>query len=207
MSGDPCSPSSHLSSSTPSSHCSSRPSSPMPSAQRPSGSIDFGRIADLETDLLPEDCLDGSEFDQYLPPGAHSNQQLYHGQYLKHSCAEGETNNNIHKNMRHFNAETILPDSEGYSCEDIPPMMRYHELQPSNALVKNERFPSTAHSYPYQNTMGINGSGSGYYSSTGQYLPSYQYMPPQRSVFTNPGSYVVNTVAGATPNDNWTNYV
>lgn len=201
MSGDPCSPSSHLSSSTPSSHCSSRPASPMvPTTQRPTNSIDFGRITDLETDFLPEDCIDGSEFDQYLPPGA-VNPQLYHGQYLKHT---EESNNNIHKNLRHYNPEAILPDGE-YNCTES--LVRYHELQPSNSLVKNERF-APAHGYTYQNGMSSLPSASGYNgSSYGQYLPSYQYMPPQRTVFPNSGSYVVNGVSAPTTNDNWSNYV
>lgn len=210
MSGDPCSPSSHLSSSsTPSSHCSSRPTSPIIPTQRPSNNIDFGRITDLETDLLPEDCLDASDFDQYLPPGVHTNQQLYHGQYLKHPCSsDSESNNNIHKNLRHFNNETVLPDSENYNCDEIPSLVRYHELQPSNSLVKPERFSAPgAQGYSYQNSMGINQTASGYYSNSSQYLPSYQYMPPQRTMFTNTGTYVVNGVTGTTSNETWTNYV
>lgn len=208
MGGDPCSPSSRLSSSsTPSSHCSSRPTSPNPPVHRPSNNIDFGRITDLDTDLLPEDGLDASDFDQYLPVGAHSNQQLYHTQYLKHpTCTDSESNNNIHKNIRSYN-EPLLPETEGYNCEEMS--IRYHELQPSNSVIKTERFPVTsAHSYPnYQNTLGITPGATTYFNNSGQYLPSYQYMQHQRSVFGNTNTYAVNGVNNTTPNDTWSNYV
>lgn len=211
MSGEPCSPSSHLSSSsTPSSHCSSRPASPNVPAHRPSNNIDFGRITDLETDLLPEDCLDASDFDQYLPPGAHSNQQLYHGQYLKHSSClvDPESNNNINKNIRHYPNDALLSETETYNCEEMSSIVRYHELQPSNTLVKTERFPvPSTHSYAYQNSIGINPATTSYFNNTGQYLPSYQYMQHQRSVFGNAGSYTVNSVNSSSSNETWTNYV
>lgn len=231
----PCSPSSRLSSTPPSSHCSSRPTSPSvcPShlnhhhhhphtppttsnTSEPTPSIDF-RIPDIETSLIHEEGIDGSEFDQYLPSGgfnsSHGIMHLHHHQqHGKHSqsrdCSGTDLeNNNMHnnKNKRYCTSAGAEGASDNYnnynSGDDVSTMVRYHELQPSEGLVKNERFPSASNVY-YQNGMPLNAS-AGYYSGNGQYLPNYQYLPHQRSVFTNSGTYVV---PNATTNDTWTNY-
>lgn len=240
----PCSPSSHLSSTPPSSHCSSRPTSPSvcPShhnhhhhhphtppttsnTSEPTPSIDF-RIPDIETSLIHEEGIDGSEFDQYLPisstggfNSSHGMVHLHHHQQHpgKHSqpreCPDLE-NNNVHANKSKRYCSSggssgsggVDGASDNYSSyssgDDVSSMVRYHELQPSEALVKNERFSSTPNAMYYQNGMPLNTS-SGFYSANGQYLPNYQYLPHQRSVFTNSGTYVVPT---ATTNDTWTNY-
>lgn len=202
LSVGPCSPSSQLSSTPPGSHCSSRPASPLPCSiqhhplntppitssatimhPEPTPSINF-RIPDFETSLITEECIDGSELDQYLPvtPAGYSSAHALHSKHVRfHSQhSDPEDNNNTH---------------------DVT-MTRYHELQPSDSLIKNERYANSNHAmYNYQNGVPLN-SSAGYYSGNLQYLSNYQYSQQQRPMFTN-GSYVGPT---GNSNEGWTNY-
>lgn len=208
----PCSPRSH--SSTSPSSCSSQPHSPSVAPQNfrsymePAPHMDF-RIPDLENTYISEDCLDSSDLDQYLPS---ENAHLYQGapcqqNYLKHSLEEDESNNN-HKNKRTCSDVPPGPATEGSYDTSLPPsLIRYHELQPSSSLVKNERFltpPSTA-VYTYQSGVSLP-PGASYYtnSSHHQYLPSYQYLPQRTTVFGNAsvGSYSVD----GNTTDSWGHY-
>lgn len=223
LSGGPCSPSSRVSSTSPSSHCSSRPVSPASvgittqhragsrNTAEPLPSIDF-RIPDLETSLITEECIDDSEFDQYLPPAASGMtvfQPTPSRSHVRHTYEEDtENNNSIHKNKKQSStSEPVTSPPDLYNYEDVS-LMRYHEMQPSDAYVKSERYPpaNPVSMYNYQNSVPLN-STSGYYTSNGQYLPNYQYLSHQRPIFSNTGSYVVNGTPAPTPNDNWKNFV
>ncbi|XP_023023564.2 uncharacterized protein [Leptinotarsa decemlineata] len=172
----PCSPRSH--SSTSPSTCSSQPNSPQISSQLlrscDQHSLDlesYHRIPDIDNAYMPDECLDSSDLDQYLPTEA---QYQYQQLYLKHNQDEEESNNN-YKNKK-LCTET---GQVGDRCEESTPFGRYHELQPST--VRSERYlqstSSGVYSYP--------SASSTYYSNNGhQYLPSYQYLPQRPSVFS-----------------------
>lgn len=196
----PCSPRSH--SSTSPSSCSSQPNSPSIPAQsfRPcietTSSVDF-RLPELDGAYIPvpEDCIDSSDLDQYLPnENSHTYQgNAYPQNYLKTDLDEEESNNN-QKNKRLCSGNT--PVHEGYD-ESLPSsFVRYHELQPSTSIVKSERYlsPSASPMYSYQSGVPIPSSASYYTNSSHQYLPSYQYLPQRTTVFSNAsiGSYSVD---------------
>lgn len=95
LSGDPCSPSSHLSSSTPSSHCSSRPASPRSAVTSFATASTTSAELGIDTGDLGDCLVDGSEFDQYLPPPPIPNQ--YHS-YRDYSFnAEDEEGSRYHE--------------------------------------------------------------------------------------------------------------
>ncbi|XP_060520157.1 transcription factor SOX-10-like [Cylas formicarius] len=173
----PCSPRSHSSASP--STCSSQPNSPQLSSQLlKSGEqhpidLDCHRIPELDGSYAlygPEDALDCSDLDQYLPSdsGYHS-----YPAYSKHGQQEQESNNNYKSKMVSSSQDAFEDGSFG----------RYHELQPS--AVKSERYGHTNSSglYTYQPSI----QNSAYYSNNSQYLPSYQYMQ-QRSMFNGASS-------------------
>ncbi|KAJ8941975.1 hypothetical protein NQ314_010199 [Rhamnusium bicolor] len=197
----PCSPRSH--SSTSPSTCSSQPHSPQISHQMLKSydqhNIDlesYHRIPEIDSTYVPDECLDSSDLDQYLPTEAQY-QQLY----LKHTLDEEECNNN-YKNKR------ICPEglqsAENYE-ESSASFSRYHELQPSS-VVKSERYVHSNSSgiYSYQSGMPISSSSSYYTNSNHQYLPSYQYLP-QRPVFST-SSAIGNYSSVEGSNDSWGHY-
>lgn len=206
----PCSPRSH--SSTSPSSCSSQPNSPsipppsFRSCVEAASSVDF-RLPDLDNAYIPvpEDCIDSSDLDQYLPS---ENSHIYQGNaypqnYLKNNLEEEESNNN-HKNKR-LCSENVTTH-EGYE-EAVPSsFVRYHELQPSSSIVKSERYlsPSGSTVYSYQSGVPIPPGASYYTNSSHQYLPSYQYLPQRTSVFSNAsiGSYSVD----GNTTDSWSHY-
>jgi hypothetical protein len=128
-------------------------------------SIDFSRI-DMdeltcggEPIMMQEDeaLVDGSELDQYLPPGGQQSHYLYpssfppsHPLWAIHkppseepASATQESNNSHAKHIKRCN-ETAHTAVEYYSTPDDlsvppPPSLRYHELQPSSGLIKTER--------------------------------------------------------------------
>lgn len=205
----PCSPRSH--SSTSPSSCSSQPNSPsihpqsFRSCVETASNVDF-RLPELDGAYIPvpEDCIDSSDLDQYLP---NENAHIYQGNaypqnYLKNSLDEEESNNN-HKNKRLCSENTT---NENYD-ESLPSsFVHYHELQPSSSIVKSERFlsPSASSVYSYQSGVPIPSSASYYTNSSHQYLPSYQYLPPRTTVFSNAsiGSYSVD----GNTTDSWGHY-
>ena len=103
-----------------------------------------------------EGLLDGNELDQYLPPGGQQTHYLYssstptHPLWLVHkspsddtSSESPESNNNHSSKHRSLSSSTSL-DYHFSSTDDtlpVPPptLPRYHELQPSSALIKTER--------------------------------------------------------------------
>lgn len=67
--------------------------------EQPPANIDF-RLPDIDNTYIPEDCLDSSDLDQYLPSeNAHVYQGSYQS-YLKSSTMEEDESNNNHKNKR-----------------------------------------------------------------------------------------------------------
>ncbi|XP_023705462.1 transcription factor Sox-10 [Cryptotermes secundus] len=131
-------------------------------------SIDFSRIDMDELTcggdpmMIQEDeaLVDGSELDQYLPPGAQQSHYLYpnslppsHPLWTIHkppsedpSGETQESNNNNHmKHNKRCNETTHTTLEYAYNTSDdplsLPPpaLLRYHELQPSSGLIKTER--------------------------------------------------------------------
>lgn len=169
------------------------------------------RLPDLDGTYIPvpEDCIDSSDLDQYLPG---ENSHLYQSgapyaqTYLKSAgLDEEESNNNHHKSKR------LCPEApsaqESYEDGLPSPFVRYHELQPSgSSAVKSERFlpPST---YGYQSAgVPIAPGGSYYPANASQYLPSYQYLPQRGGVFGNPAA--LGNYGGAEGNgaESWGHY-
>lgn len=193
----PCSPRSH--SSTSPSTCSSQPNSPQISSHQLLKPCDphnldlenYHRMPDLEGGYgmySPEDGLDSSDLDQYLP--SEGNFQNFSG-YHK---LDEESNNN-YKSKRPCVENTL---SAHDSFDDMP-YSKYYELQASS--VKSERYGHTNSSglYPYQGSIPT----TTYYANNSQYVPTYQYMQ-QRPLF--PGSSSVasfSAVEGAT-SETWT---
>lgn len=143
--------------------------------------IDFNKLTELDNNFIPEDCL-SSDLDQYLPADNSQTYHMYCQNYGKHHQEE-ESNNN-QKNKRTF-AETFV-HGDGYEANNPPgTYVRYHELQPSSAVIKTERYSSGTNStvFTYQPPVSLP-SSSNYYTSGSQYLPSYQYFP-QRPVISN----------------------
>jgi len=203
-------------------------------------SIDFSRIDmdDLtcgdDPMMIHEDeaLVDGCELDQYLPPGGQQPHYLYpnsappsHPLWVIHKSSNEETsnenqesNNNHAKHSKRCNDTTHATLEYSYSNSDDPlalppppPLLRYHELQPSSALVKTEREayhqpaptpvtnPSPPPTLSYHQNLPLvptpnyysAGTGNSTMSAThGQYLqslPSYQQYFQQRgpAVFGN----------------------
>ncbi|CAH0546978.1 unnamed protein product [Brassicogethes aeneus] len=142
--------------------------------------MSYPRISELEGAYIPEDGLDSSDFDQYLP--SENNQSYSYSQnYLKGLQEEGEGNNN-------YKSKKLGSDTYTHNeFEETAAFNRYHELQPSS--VKCERFAHSSNPIcTYPSTMPTNAP---YYSNGSQYLPSYQYLN-QRSMFTPTGSTIPN---------------
>lgn len=168
--------------------------------------VDF-RLPDLDNTYIPvpEDCIDSSDLDQYLP---NENSHVYQGNaypqnYLKNNLEEEESNNN-HKSKR-LCSENVSAH-EGYDESVASSFVRYHELQPSSSIVKSERYlsPSGSSVYSYQSGVPIPPNASYYTNSSHQYLPSYQYLPQRTTVFSNAsiGSYSVD----GNTTDSWSHY-
>ncbi|KAF5273249.1 hypothetical protein FQA39_LY07580 [Lamprigera yunnana] len=207
----PCSPRSQNSTSP--STCSS-PQSPAlsgpllrPYMEQASGGIDFNRLPELDNSYIPEDCLDGNDLDQYLPhdhDNIHGFQaNTYHETYKRR--IDDECNNNSNKSKKG------CMESGGQSSEVLEeqvctlPFVRYHDLQPTNHVIKHERYatPPTSSVFGYNH---LSASPPGYYTSSGhQYLPPYQYLPQRSTMFSNPtmNSYGVNS---ATSSESWSPY-
>ncbi|XP_057664385.1 transcription factor SOX-8-like [Diorhabda carinulata] len=179
----PCSPRSH--SSTSPSTCSSQPNSPLISSQllksceQHNFDLDsYQRIPEIDSSYMTDECLDSSDFDQYLPNETY---QQFH---------KDDTNNN-YKNKR------LCTDSSMASSDNS--FNRYHELQPSS-VVKTERYlqsnPNGVYTYPP--------ASSSYYANNTQYLPSYQYLP-QRPMFGG-SSAVGNYSSIDGNNETWGHY-
>nr|CAH7743894.1 unnamed protein product [Callosobruchus chinensis] len=216
----PCSPRSR--SSTSPSTCSSQPNSPAqhvqmikstncPGAEQHhvmngiNGYTDkvYQRIPEIDSTYIPDDCLDSSDLDQYLP--SESQFQSYQQAFIKH--AQEEDNNN-YKNKRLDGGEAI-PQS-GEMCDDG--FGRYQDLQAgsnsnsSPVAVKTERYlhhqSSPTSLYPYSPV------NSPYYTGNGhQYLPSYQYLP-QRTMFSGSTTITNYTSSSVETNSNehWSPY-
>lgn len=146
----PCSPRSH--SSTSPSTCSSQPNSPnipsqlLKSCEQHNFEIDsYHRIPEIDSSYMPDECLDSSDFDQYLP----------------YENYQDDTNNN-NKSKRLCTEAT--PSSNTFS--------RYHELQPSS-VVKSERYLQTNSSgvYAYSSAPSSYYSNNSQYLPSYQYLP------------------------------------
>lgn len=179
----PCSPRSQSSNSP--STCSSQPNSPQVSSQFLKAcenqhlELDqYHRIAEIDSSYMPDDCIDSSDLDQYLP--AEAQYQNYQQIYLKHTQNEEETNNNL-KNKR-LCSETIVSSNENLE-EPGDVFGRYHELQPSSVVKSERHVPANSSGlYAYSSN-----STTFYGNNNHQYLPSYQYLP-QRPIFSNASS-------------------
>ena len=204
----PCSPRSH--SSTSPSTCSSQPHSPAIQSQtlrsclESQHNLDFNRLSDIDNTYIPEDCLDSSDLDQYLPSEtSQTYQNSYPPNYVKHSVEEEANNNYKNKRLCTENMNHSQP-VEGYEDTVSSSVGRYHELQPSS-IVKAERFvsPNASVMYSYQSGMSI-GSTSTYYNANShhQYLPSYQYLP-QRTMFGTSSGTTYNAENNTEP---WGHY-
>ncbi|KAJ8949728.1 hypothetical protein NQ318_005049 [Aromia moschata] len=198
----PCSPGSH--SSTSPSTCSSQPHSPQISAQllkacdQHNLDLDtYHRIPEIDSTYIPDDCLDSSDLDQYLPTEAQ-----YQQMYIKHTLDEEESNNN-YKSKR-LCGEGLLQPTDTYE-ESSGSFSRYHELQPSS-MVKSERYlhSNSSGMYSYQSGMSLSPSPSYYSNTNHQYLPSYQYLP-QRPMFST-SSAIGNYTAMEGNTDSWGHY-
>lgn len=195
----PCSPRSHSSNSP--STCSSQPTSPQVSSQFlrscENHSIDleqYPRIPEIDSSYIPDEGIDSSDLDQYLPVEAPY--QNYQQMYLKHPQEEEETNNNL--KTKRICGETLV--STGENNEDTTDVFgRYHELQPSS-MVKSERYfhSNSSALYAYASN-----SSSFYGNSNSQYLPSYQYLP-QRPIFSNSSS--LGHYTSVETNESWGHY-
>lgn len=146
----PCSTRSHNSTSP--SSCSSQPHSPSMArktfrscVEQTATNIDF-RLPEIDNTYIPEDCLDSSDLDQYLPnENAHMYQASYQN-YLKNSLEEDESNNN-HKNKRLCTGEGM---SGASSHEGYEPYQSYlkngmeneEDASSSASLHKNKRLCS-----------------------------------------------------------------
>ncbi|XP_028134523.2 transcription factor Sox-10-like [Diabrotica virgifera virgifera] len=178
----PCSPMSHTSTSP--STCSSQPNSPLISSQllkscEPhSFELDsYPRIPEIDNSYMPDEGVDCSDFDQYLPSETY---QQFH---------KDDSNNN-YKNKRSC-TEGLNNPNDAFN--------RYHELQPTT-VVKTEKYvveSSTSTMYPYPSPS------AGYYTNNAQYLPSYQYLP-QRPMFG--GSSTVAGFSNEGANEAWGPY-
>lgn len=198
--GSPCSPRSHSSNSP--STCSSQPNSPQISPQflkacdHHSMELEqYHRIPDIDTSYMPNECIDSSDLDQYLP--VEVQYQNYQQMFLKHTLENEETNIN-HKNKR-LCTETAASHDEIVE-ESANVFGKYHELQPSS-MVKSERYVHTSSSGIY--TYGSS-STSIYGNNNQQYLPSYQYLP-QRPIFNNSPS-LGHYTSMESDNEAWGNY-
>jgi hypothetical protein len=181
-------------------------------------------------EALVDGCELDCELDQYLPPGGQQPHYLYpnsttssHPLWVIHKPSNEDTsnetqesNNNQAKHKRcNETTHAALEYSYGNSNDPLalpppPPLLRYHELQPSSTLVKTERevyhqgAPTVTTSSPpptlsYHQSLPLvptpnyysAGTGNSAMSAThGQYLqslPSYQQYFQQRgaSVFGN----------------------
>lgn len=208
----PCSPRSH-SSTSPSSY-SSQPNSPSIPSQSFRSSVEVASNVDFRLQGLdgayipvPEDCIDSSDLDQYLP---NENSHIYQGNaypqnYVKNNLDEEQESNNNHKSKRLCSENTTT--NENYD-ESLPTsFVHYHELQPSSSIVKSERYlsPSASSVYSYQSGVPLPSSASTYYTNNShQYLPSYQYLPQRTTMFSNAsiGSYSVD----GNTTDSWSQY-
>ncbi|XP_044735807.1 transcription factor Sox-8-like [Chrysoperla carnea] len=159
-----------------------------------SSTIDFSRIEELDpSGIMPEDGIDNTELDQYLPPGGNGgrntpgnpmvsyNYPTYqHHQYIKYSDSSTEidvvesNNNHYHKSKHQYSTIQESPDSSAYYGEDSMLSTRYHELQPTMAsVIKSERFTPQTSPYTTTNPAGI-GTNSAY-SSTPSYFQTCQF--------------------------------
>lgn len=187
----PCSPRSHNSTSPTSSI--SQPDSPNVRCVE-QAHMEFNRLPELENPYIPEDCLEQSEFDQYLPEVPYSMQAQNYG---KHSNDE----ESCPKSKRLCQESQSVYSHDHYD----PAFSRYHDLQSSSSLIKTERFPTPAASsiFPYQSVA--SSSGTSYYSANSQYLPSYQYLPQRTPVFSN-NSAASGYNDGTIPIESWGQY-
>lgn len=200
LEGSPCSPRSH--SSTSPSTCSSQPNSPQVSSQFLKTCENHGleldqyhRIAEIDSSYIPDEGIDTSDFDQYLPVEAHY--QNYQQMYLKHTQDGEETNNNNHKNKKHCPETIDSPCNNVGNNTDV--FNRYHELQPSS-VIKPERYvPSNSGLHTYATS-----TSSCYSNNNHHYLPSYQYLP-QRPIFSNSSS-LGHYGSVETNNETWGHY-
>ncbi|KAJ8965953.1 hypothetical protein NQ317_001040 [Molorchus minor] len=198
----PCSPGSH--SSTSPSTCSSQPHSPQISSQllkscdQHNLDLDpYHRIPEIDSTYMPDDCLDSSDLDQYLPTEAQ-----YQQMYLKHALDDEESNNN-YKSKR-LCSDSMLQSTEVYE-ESSSSYGRYHELQPSS-VVKSERYLHSNASglYSYQSGMPLSSSPSYYSNNNHQYLPSYQYLH-QRPIYSTSAT-IGNYTSVEGNNEAWGHY-
>lgn len=200
----PCSPRSH--SSTSPSSCASQPHSPSVQALRNScieTNIDFNRLPDIDNTYMPEDCIDSSDLDQYLPTENPHYAPAFATHYIKHDVDDEESNNN-NNNLKNKRVSSIDPlhinDSFENGTTTLSPFSRYHELQPSAPVIKSERYstPNPATFYPTASTT------ASYYNN--QYnMTSYQYLPQRSTVFSNSaiGNYSLEGNASLEP---WGHY-
>ncbi|KAI4469892.1 hypothetical protein MML48_1g01256 [Holotrichia oblita] len=194
----PCSPRSH--SSTSPSSCASQPHSPSVQSLRTScieSNIDFNRLSDIENTYIPEDCIDSSDLDQYLPVENPHYPPPFVAHYIKHDVEDEESNNNL-KNKR---VPTMDPLhlTDGIENSALTHFSKYHELQPTTPLIKTERFSSPNPAF-YQTSS----STTAYYNN--QYnMPSYQYLPQRTAVFSNAaiGNYSLDPNASL---EHWAHY-
>ncbi|KAG5895604.1 hypothetical protein JTB14_009461 [Gonioctena quinquepunctata] len=194
----PCSPMSH--SSTSPSTCSSQPNSPQLSSQLlrscDQHNLDlesYHRIPEIDNAYMPDEGLDSSDLDQYLPT---ETQYQYQQLFLKHSQEEEESNNN-YKSKKMC---TEQPMNLGDRCEENAPFGKYHELQSSTARAERYLQSTSTGVYTYPP------ASSPYYSNNShQYLPSYQYLPQRPSVFSST-SALGNYAAVDGNADTWGHY-
>jgi hypothetical protein len=192
--------------------------------------------------MIQEDeaLVDGSELDQYLPPGGQQSHFLYHNSapaphhlWVIHkppteenSIEPQESNNNHTKHTKRCNETTPATLEYSYNNSDDPlalqppPLVRYHELQPSSTLIKTERevyhqgVPTAVSNSSSPTTIAYHQSlplvpTPNYYSAAtgnstmtaphGQYLQS---LPNYHQYFQQRGA----TVFGNSADTAWSNY-
>ncbi|KAL1517190.1 hypothetical protein ABEB36_000986 [Hypothenemus hampei] len=186
----PCSPRSH--SSTSPSTCSSQPNSPHHSILKQCEthtSIDLVENYPTTVDhgynniYTPEDVVDSSDLDQYLP--CESSYASFPATNLYHHRQDDEGNNN-YKGKK---LNPCLNPSEGHHQEFEDPFSRYHEMQQKSGGTSS----SASSTYSYQGP---------YYSPNGQFVQQYQFMQ-QRGLF---GAGSFGSVEGSAAAEAWNSH-
>jgi hypothetical protein len=190
--------------------------------------------------MIQEDeaLVDGSELDQYLPPGGQQSHYLYpsslppshplwaiHKPHSEEPASAAQEANNSH--TKH-NKTTHTALEYSYSTPDDlsvpqPPLLRYHELQPSSGQIKTERdayhqgvpttvtssTPPSAPALSYHQSFPLVPAPNYYSAGTGnsamsaphgQYLQS---LPSYQQYFQQRGAAVFGNSADSTA---WPNY-
>lgn len=173
--------------------------------------IDFSRLdVELGEAMMMHEgdqLVDGSELDQYLPPGGNQTQQPPFICYPVPSPGIWRNNSTTHEEDPNNNPRRreSTPQEMQYNFQEEQTGMlpKYHELQPS-ATIKTEHPPVYQAPQAYQPMLYYgDGTGGNVMNNTGaHFLPSYQYIHPRP-----PSSLFGSSSNPSTPENSWTNFV